>query len=116
MPLLSFVMPVKDGASYIEEAVRSLQSQALRDWELVVVDDHSADDSAGRAARLAASDGRIRVVANPAPAAGAVFQNTGRQHGSGVELEAVWDASRSLRLSAGAERTASPEDAVSRAA
>ena len=65
MPLLSFVMPVKDGASYIEEAVRSLQSQGLRDWELVVVDDHSADDSAGRAARLAASDGRIRVVANP---------------------------------------------------
>ena len=65
MPDLSFVMPVKDGASYIEEAVRSLQSQALRDWELVVVDDHSADDSAGRAARLAASDGRIRVVANP---------------------------------------------------
>jgi glycosyltransferase involved in cell wall biosynthesis len=65
MPLVSFVMPVKDGAAFIEEAVRSLQAQALRDWELVVVDDHSTDDSARRAAAFAAADGRIRVAANP---------------------------------------------------
>lgn len=65
MPLLSVVMPVKDGEAYIEEAVRSLQSQALRDWELVVVDDHSTDGSARRAAALGRSDPRIRVVASP---------------------------------------------------
>lgn len=40
----------------------------------------------------------IRVVANTA-GTGGTFQNTGAQHGSGVELEAVWDVSRSLRLS-----------------
>lgn len=65
MPILSFIMPVKDGGPFIEDAVLSLQSQTLRDWELVVVDDHSADDSARRAASLAAADARIRVVANP---------------------------------------------------
>ena len=65
MPLVSFVMPVKDGAAFIEDAVRSLQSQAHRDWELIVVDDHSEDDSSPRAASLAAADARIRVVPNP---------------------------------------------------
>ena len=65
MPLLTVVMPVKDGAAYIEAAVRSLQAQAFGDWELIIVDDHSRDDSAGLAAALAETDHRIRIVANP---------------------------------------------------
>ncbi len=65
MPLLSVIMPVKDGEAYIEEAVRSLQSQAFREWELVVVDDHSADDSVLKAASAGGDDARVRVVANP---------------------------------------------------
>ncbi len=40
----------------------------------------------------------IRPVANTAPAVGSTAQNTGKQHGSGVELEAVWDATRTVRL------------------
>jgi iron complex outermembrane receptor protein len=43
-------------------------------------------------------DDMIRTVANAAPAVGGIFQNTGKQHGSGMELEAVWDASRNVRL------------------
>jgi len=65
MPLLSIIMPVKDGAAYVEEAVRSVQAQALRDWELVVVDDHSADDTARRVRALGGSDGRVRLVDSP---------------------------------------------------
>ena len=65
MPILSVIMPVKDGTAYIEEAVRSLQSQALRDWELIVVDDRSTDDSARKAASAGVDDPRVRVVANP---------------------------------------------------
>jgi iron complex outermembrane receptor protein len=40
----------------------------------------------------------IRLVPNPEPAVGAAYSNTGRQHGNGMELEATWDYSRSLRL------------------
>lgn len=65
MPLLSVIMPVKDGAAYIEEAVRSLQAQAHRDWELFVVDDHSADGTAGIVRSLAGSDARIALADNP---------------------------------------------------
>lgn len=41
----------------------------------------------------------IRTVANPAPVPGTTYQNTGGQHGDGMELEAMWDAGRNLRLS-----------------
>ena len=44
------------------------------------------------------TDALIQAVANPIAGTGATFQNTGKQHGSGMELEGVWDASRALRL------------------
>jgi iron complex outermembrane receptor protein len=40
----------------------------------------------------------IRVVPNPAPAVGSTYNNTGSQHGTGMELETAWDFSRKLRL------------------
>ena len=40
----------------------------------------------------------IRAVPNATPGTGSTFQNTGRQHGRGVELEAGWEASPRLRL------------------
>jgi outer membrane receptor protein involved in Fe transport len=40
----------------------------------------------------------IRSVPNPQPGTGAMFRNTGNQRGKGLELEAVWEASRSAQL------------------
>lgn len=40
----------------------------------------------------------IRLVPNAAPAPGSTYANTGAQHGSGMEVESVWDYSRTLRL------------------
>ncbi len=55
-------MPVRNGAIYLREAISSIQHQTLRQWELIVLDDGSDDDSAGIASGLAAEDERIRVV------------------------------------------------------
>jgi len=65
MPLLTLIMPVKDGSAFVEEAVRSIQAQSLRDWELIVVDDHSRDATARLVASLGKSDRRVRLVENP---------------------------------------------------
>lgn len=40
----------------------------------------------------------IRSVTNPAPIPGSTVTNTGEQDGHGMELEAVWDVSRNMRL------------------
>jgi iron complex outermembrane receptor protein len=42
----------------------------------------------------------IFAVSNPTAGTGSTYQNTGNRHGSGLELESVWDASRALRLTA----------------
>lgn len=40
----------------------------------------------------------IRSVANPAPRPGSTVSNAGQQEGQGLELEVVWDVSRTMRL------------------
>ena len=48
--LISIVMPVFNAQAYLEEALESVRRQTWTDWELLVVDDHSTDGSAGLAA------------------------------------------------------------------
>jgi len=65
MPILTFIMPVRNGVSFIQAAVRSIREQDVRDWEMIVVDDHSTDGTSELIRPLLESDVRIRVVENP---------------------------------------------------
>jgi len=44
-PLVSIVMPAYNHGRYIGDAIASVRAQTLRDWELIVVDNHSLDDT-----------------------------------------------------------------------
>ena len=44
-PQISVIMPVRDGARWLGEAIASLQDQTLSDFELIIIDDGSADGS-----------------------------------------------------------------------
>ena len=55
-------MPVYNALPYLEESVRAVQGQTLREWELLLVDDGSTDGSGALADSLAAGDERIRVL------------------------------------------------------
>jgi glycosyltransferase involved in cell wall biosynthesis len=59
-PRVSVLMPVYNGARYLDAAVQSILCQTYADFELVVVDDGSTDESLVRIA--AYRDPRIRVV------------------------------------------------------
>lgn len=61
-PLVSTVMAVYNGGSYLREAVESILSQTLSDLELIVVDDGSTDGSRDLLANIAATDKRLRLV------------------------------------------------------
>jgi glycosyltransferase involved in cell wall biosynthesis len=58
------VLPVYNGAAFVEQAVRSIVEQTLDDWELIIVDDGSGDDSLQTCETLAKADSRLRVFAN----------------------------------------------------
>jgi glycosyltransferase involved in cell wall biosynthesis len=62
MPIVSVVLPVRDGAPYIAASIESILNQTLSDLELIVVDDGSRDQSPEIIAQIAARDGRIRVL------------------------------------------------------
>ena len=60
--LVSIIMPCHNRAAYIADAIRSVQNQTFSDWELLVIDDSSTDDSAWIVAGFAESDSRIRLL------------------------------------------------------
>lgn len=60
-PLISVIMAVYNSEAYLAEAVASLQAQTVENWELIAVDDCSADGSFQALEKLAAADSRIRI-------------------------------------------------------
>ncbi len=61
-PAISVVMPVFNASRHLDDAVRSILAQTFTQFELIAVDDGSADDSLAIVRRLAALDGRVRVI------------------------------------------------------
>lgn len=55
-------MPVYNAADYVPEAIESILSQTLRDFEFIIVDDGSNDGSKEICERYAADDSRIRLI------------------------------------------------------
>lgn len=61
-PVVSVIVANYNGAAYLTEAVRSVQSQTLRNIEIIISDDGSTDDSIAIVGRLMADDPRIRLL------------------------------------------------------
>lgn len=61
-PRISLGLPVYRGADYLRDAVTSLQHQSFEDFELVISDNASPDETGEIARELAISDPRIRYV------------------------------------------------------
>src|SRR4051794_17458509 len=60
-PIFTVVMPAYNTAATIGDAIRSVLAQTCSDFELVVVDDGSSDETASVVEQLAV-DGRIRLL------------------------------------------------------
>ncbi len=56
----SVVIPLYNKAAYIEQALRSVLQQTIQDFEIIVIDDGSTDDSARRV--QAFQDRRLRLI------------------------------------------------------
>jgi len=61
-PLVSVIMPAYNAERYIADSIRSVLTQTYSDWELVVVDDGSTDQTSEVVRELAARESRIKYV------------------------------------------------------
>jgi glycosyltransferase involved in cell wall biosynthesis len=74
-PRVSIVMPAFNRADLIVESVRSVIAQTFAEWELIIVDDGSTDDSVARVEALA--EPRIMVIRQPRTGNVARLRNLG---------------------------------------
>lgn len=88
-PAVTIVMPAYNAAATIAAAIRSVLAQTRGDFELIVVDDGSRDDTAGRVAPFEA-DPRVRLLKQGNRGL-AKTRNEGIAHGRG-ELVSLLDS------------------------
>lgn len=76
MAFVDIIIPLYNKQMTIEQAIRSVQSQTITDWRLMVVDDGSTDGSADIVRRLQSQDRRIELIQQSNAGPGAA-RNTG---------------------------------------
>lgn len=60
-PSVSIITPAFNASRTIGQTIRSVQGQTFQNWEMIVVDDRSTDDTCAIVKNFAASDSRIRL-------------------------------------------------------
>jgi glycosyltransferase involved in cell wall biosynthesis len=63
-PLVSILTPFKNVSPFLEACLESIVNQTYTNWELLIVDDHSTDDSYTIAERFSEKDTRIKLLKN----------------------------------------------------
>lgn len=63
--LVSIIMPVYNGAKHLDFSIASVASQTFRDWELLIIDDGSTDESTKIIHAWMNKDCRIRTLHQP---------------------------------------------------
>lgn len=63
-PLVTLITPVYNGGAYIAECIESVLAQTYTNWQYVISDNLSDDDTFAIASRYAAGDSRIKVRRN----------------------------------------------------
>jgi glycosyltransferase involved in cell wall biosynthesis len=63
-PVFSIVMANYNNARFIDQAIQSVLNQTFKDWELIIVDDGSTDNSVQKI-KTVLHDSRIRLIQHP---------------------------------------------------
>jgi glycosyltransferase involved in cell wall biosynthesis len=79
-PFFSIIIPVYNRSALVRPAIESVLGQTFTNWELVVVDDASTDDSVLVVEQYCKSDSRITLVKQP------FNQERGAARNKGIEM------------------------------
>lgn len=61
---VSIVLPVYNGEEHVTDSIRSIMSQTYQNWELIIVNDCSTDNTLQICEKIAEEDDRVRIISN----------------------------------------------------
>ena len=93
-PLVSIVIPCYNGSEFIGDAIGTVSSQSYGNWEIIVIDDGSEDDSVDVVGGF--EDDRIRLLSHSENRGIAATRNTGIEAANGefvafLDQDDLWD-------------------------
>lgn len=97
--LVSIVTPVYNSARFISETIDSIQSQTYSNWELLLIDDCSSDNSYEIIKNYMKDDDRIKYIKLEKNSGAAVSRNTGIKNAKGrfiafVDSDDLWQSKK----------------------
>jgi len=81
--LVSIITPVYNADRFISETIESVQSQTYENWEMILVDDCSSDNSKKIIEEYAKVDSRVKYISLVENSGAAVARNTGIDYAKG---------------------------------
>jgi glycosyltransferase involved in cell wall biosynthesis len=93
--LVSIITPTFNSAKYIAETIQSVQNQTYSNWEMIIVDDASSDETITVIEKVQEIDSRIILVRQKKNVGPAITRNTGIQKASGkfmtfLDADDIW--------------------------
>jgi glycosyltransferase involved in cell wall biosynthesis len=83
LPEVTVLTAVRNGVRYLPETIASIQAQTFADWEYVIVDDNSDDDTTKLVEAAQRNDSRIRLLPRKHTAGPYVAANDGLREARG---------------------------------
>ena len=92
-------MPSYNCGRYVEETIRSVQAQTYQNWEIIFVDDCSADDTVRLVSELREKDPRIKLFYNHVNSGAAVSRNNALREAKGrwiafLDSDDLWEPTK----------------------
>lgn len=95
-PLVSIITPVYNAERFLSETIKSVQEQTYKNWELLLVDDCSKDNSAKIIKEFKKNDDRIKHIKLEKNSGASISRNIGIKNAKGrfiafVDSDDLWE-------------------------
>ena len=95
-PLVSIITPVYNAERFLSETIKSVKEQTYKNWELLLVDDCSKDNSAKIIKEFNRTDDRIKYIKLEKNSGASISRNTGIRNAKGrfiafVDSDDLWE-------------------------
>ena len=97
--LVSIITPSYNSAHYIQKTIGSIINQTYQNWELLVIDDCSSDNSAEIVEKFSKLDSRIKLITLDNNSGAAVARNRGIEEAKGrfiafLDSDDTWNSNK----------------------